>query len=250
MQPAVKSAIRAFEVLEAFARQRKALSLKDITDELGYPPSSGSALLKSLMEIGYLDYDQERRVYFPTLRVSQLGQWVEEAMFGDNDLLAAMEWLREQTGEGVILGAQSDINVRYLHILYSDNPLAFRGQPGMRRPIAQIALGLALLGEKDDDAIEVLRRKINAYTDARLERPALMEEVGQVRVKGYAFTKHSFTEGLGVIAMALPAAVNGRTMALGVAGYVNRLERKEEDIVTLLRQVGSNLAVSSLGEAH
>ena len=90
----------------------------------------------------------------------------------------------------------------------------------------------------------------NAYTDARLERPALMEDVGQVRVKGYAFTKHSFTEGLGVIAMTLPAAVNGRTMALGVAGYVNRLERKEEEIVSLLRRVGSNLAVSGLGEAH
>ena len=160
MQPAVKSAIRAFEVLETFERQRKALSLKDITDELGYPPSSGSALLKSLMEIGYLDYDQDRRVYFPTLRVSQLGQWVEDAMFGDNDLRAAMEWLREETGEGIILGAQSDIHVRYLHILYSENPLAFRGQPGMRRPIAETALGLAILADKEDEAIEAVRRKV------------------------------------------------------------------------------------------
>lgn len=242
MQPAVKSAIRAFEVLEAFERQRKALSLKDITEELGYPPSSGSALLKSLMEIGYLDYDQERRVYFPTLRVSQLGQWVEDAMFGDNDLRAAMEWLREQTGEGIILGAQSDINVRYLHILYSDRPLQFRGQPGMRRPIAQTALGLAILADKDDAAIEAVRRKINAYTDANLDRASLMEQVGQVRVRGYAFTKSSFTEGLGVIGMTLPTAINGRTMALGVAGYVSRLERNEEEIVTLLRQTGAKLA--------
>lgn len=250
MQPAVKSAIRAFEVLEAFERQRKALSLKDITDELGYPPSSGSALLKSLMEIGYLDYDQERRVYFPTLRVSQLGQWVEEAMFGNNDIRSAMEWLREQTGEGVILGAQSDINVRYLHILYSDHPLQFRGKPGMRRPIAQTALGLAILAEKDDDSIESVRRRLNIYSDSPIDRATLMEQVGQVRVQGYAFTKHSFTEGLGVIGMTLPVAINGRTMALGVAGYVNRLERLEQEIVSLLRQIGANLEARSKGDAH
>lgn len=241
MQPAVKSAIRAFEVFETFERHKKALSLKEITHELGYPPSSGSALLKSLMEIGYLDYDQERRVYFPTLRVTQLGQWVEDAMFGENDLMAAMEWLRDQTGEGVILAAQSEVHVRYLQILYSENPLQFRGKPGMRRPITQTALGLSILAQRDDDAIDRVRRKLNAFSDDKLDRDILMDRVSQVRAAGYAFSKHSFTEGLGVIGMALPATVDGRTMALGVAGYVNRLERKEAEIVDLLRQVGANL---------
>ena len=70
---AVKSARRAFEILELFDRERRPLALKDILEALGYPASSGSALLKSLVALGYLDYDRDRRTYFPTMRISALG---------------------------------------------------------------------------------------------------------------------------------------------------------------------------------
>ena len=48
---AVKSAQRALEILEVFSRQRRPLALKEILDELGYPTSSGSALMLSLIHI-------------------------------------------------------------------------------------------------------------------------------------------------------------------------------------------------------
>ena len=70
---AVKSARRAFEILELFERERRPLALKDILDDRGYPASSGSALLKSLVTLGYLDYDNDRRTYFPTMRIAALG---------------------------------------------------------------------------------------------------------------------------------------------------------------------------------
>ena len=88
---AVKSAQRALEILEVFARHRRPLALKEILDELGYPTSSGSALMKSLVQLGYLDYDRERRTYFPTMRIAVLGAWVPGALFGDGQLLPALE---------------------------------------------------------------------------------------------------------------------------------------------------------------
>jgi IclR family transcriptional regulator, KDG regulon repressor len=114
----VKSARRVFEILEYFDRERRPLGLKDVPDGLGYPGSSGSALLKSLVQLGYLDYDRERRRYFPTMRIAALGGWVHDALFGDGALTGLMNQLHRATGESVILAAQSDLHAQYVHVIY------------------------------------------------------------------------------------------------------------------------------------
>lgn len=247
-QPTVKSAIRAFAVLEVFERHQRALSLKEITQELGYPASSGSALLKSMLEIGYLDYNKDRRLYFPTLRVALLGQWVEGMLFGENHLLEAMQWLHEQSGEGVILATQSDLHVQYLQILYSDHPLQFRARPGLRRPIARTGLGWAILASRSDAEIEHILRRINAQSEDKVNRAALMARIDEIRSRGYSFSKSTFTEGVGIIGMVVPQAAFNRTLALGVAGYVGRLERDEDRIVDLLRSAITNIVTDNSTE--
>src|SRR6516165_1716063 len=119
----VKSAVRAFEILEAFDVHRRPLSLKDITTHLGYPASSASALMKSLVDLGYLDYDRFNRTYMPTMRIAVLGRWAEEAAFGNAHFVAAMEDLHRETGEAVILAIQNDLYAQYVHIIHSNEPL-------------------------------------------------------------------------------------------------------------------------------
>jgi len=233
-EAAVKSARRAFEILEAFDRHRRPLALKEVLDDLGYPASSGSALMKSLVAMGYLDYDRDRRTYFPTMRIAVLGAWVHDALFGEGRLLAAMEELHRITGETVILGAQSDLHAQYIHLIQSSEPLQFRAPPGARRPLAASGMGWVLLSAKPDAEIERLRRRINAETADKLSREALMSRVNEVRARGYAFSKHTVSEGVGIIAAALPKGPFGRVFAIGAAGYVSRLERKEAAIVAAL----------------
>src|SRR6476646_7518499 len=91
MDSAVKSATRAFEILEAFSRHRRPLALTALLDELDYPASSGAALMKSHVALGYLDYDGERRTPSPTMRIAALGNWVPGVLFGDGQLLGALE---------------------------------------------------------------------------------------------------------------------------------------------------------------
>ena len=52
---AIKSARRVFEIMEFFDHERRPLGLKTICDTLGYPVSSGAAMLKSLVTLGYLE---------------------------------------------------------------------------------------------------------------------------------------------------------------------------------------------------
>lgn len=233
---AVKSAKRALEILEVFSRHRRPLALKEVLDELGYPASSGSALMKSLVELGYLDYDRERRTYFPTMRIAALGDWVQKALFGDGPLLAALEDLHARTGETIVLAVQSDLHAQYVHLIHAAEPLEIRAPPGTRRPLARSGLGLVLLSAKPDAEIERLRRRINAAGDGPAQsREDLMARINAVRARGYAFTKNAISPGVGIIGSALPKGPFGRTFAVGAAGRVERLEAKEHEIVAELK---------------
>jgi len=242
-ESAVKSAKRAFEILEAFSRHRRPLALKELLDELDYPASSGSALMKSLVALGYLDYDGERRTYFPTMRIAALGSWVPGTLFGDGPLLCALEDLHRETGETVILAVQSDLHAQYVHVIPSPEPLQLRVPPGTRRPLAQSGLGLVLLSAKRDPEIERLRRRINAAGEgATLSREEMMARVNAVRARGYAFSRNAISQGVGIIGAALPNGPFGRVFAVGAAGQVERLERKEDEIVAALKTMLWRLA--------
>jgi DNA-binding IclR family transcriptional regulator len=242
-ESAVKSAKRAFEILEAFSRHRRPLALKELLDELDYPASSGSALMKSLVALGYLDYDGERRTYFPTMRIAALGSWVPGTLFGDGPLLGALEDLHRETGETVILAVQSDLHAQYVHVIPSPEPLQLRVPPGTRRPLAQSGLGLVLLSAKRDPEIERLRRRINAAGEgATLSREEMMARVNAVRARGYAFSRNAISQGVGIIGAALPNGPFGRVFAVGAAGQVERLERKEDEIVAALKTMLWRLA--------
>ena len=57
----IKSAARTLEVLELFHEQRAPLRLKYIFEKLSYPQSSTTSLLKSMVVLGYLNYDRPTR---------------------------------------------------------------------------------------------------------------------------------------------------------------------------------------------
>lgn len=239
----VKSAQRALEILEVFARQRRPLALKEVLDELGYPASSGSALMKSLVIQGYLDYDRERRTYFPTMRLTKLGDWVPGVLFGDGPLLGTLEDLRRRTDLTVILAVQSDLHAQYVHVLHATEPTLHRVPPGTLRPLARSGLGLVLLSAKRDGEIERLRRRINAAgDDVGQTREDLMGRVNEVRARGYAFSRNTISPGVGILGAALPNGPFGRTFAVGVAGRVSDLEEKRDLIVDDLRAAIDRLA--------
>lgn len=212
-------------------------------DELGYPASSGSALMKSLVTMGYLDYDRERRTYFPTMRLAKLGDWVPGVLFGDGPLLAALEGLGDGVGETVVLAVQSDLRAQYVHVIPAPNSRLPRLPPGTLRPLARSGLGLVLLSAKRDGEIERLRRRINASgDDVGQTREELMSRINEVRARGYAFSRNTISPGFGILGAALPNGPFGRTFAVGVAGAVPDLEAKRELIVDELRAAIDRLA--------
>lgn len=238
----VKSAQRAFAVLELFELERRALSLSEVTSALGYPTSSAAALLKSLVVTGYLEYDRAARAYMPTMRIAVLGQWVHEGLFGEGAILAAAHRLHAETGLTVVLAAQSDLHAQYLHLVHSAEPLRAMVSPGQLRPLARSGMGLLLLSAQPDAEVRRLMRRVNArQPDDRIEIAELLVRLHQVRARGYAFSKDAVSPGFGLVGVLAPRAVAARQLAIGVTGRTEELEPQEVELVARLREAVADL---------
>ncbi len=235
---AIKSARRVFEIMEFFDRERRPLGLKSICDALGYPVSSGAAMLKSLVSLGYLEYDRKTQTYLPTMRIAVLGRWVSEQLFSEIRMLPLMEDLRDRTRETVIVGTQSDISAQYVHVLRSNQTISYSAEPGSLRPLARCGVGLTLLSNKSDADIDTLVYRNNHAEPVRSRRVVLKDVMGsidKIRKQGFFFSRNLYSEGVGVIAMLLPRAPFTRTFAIALGGPVQRLERHLDENVATMR---------------
>lgn len=230
----VKSVGRVFRILELFDLQQREMSLTTIAERLRYPPSSASALLKSMTALGYLTFDQTRRTYMPTTRVGLLGNWAFGRLFGEARILQMMQYLHEQTDETILLGMQNDIFAQYIHVVQAKRHILYQVAPGSLRSLCRSAIGWVLLSAQSDAAIAKTVRRINAEVERRADRVdlgELMTKVSQVRAAGYVYSRNSVNDSVGAIAVLLPRPSGERPLAVGVAGLVKRLDASEAKIV-------------------
>jgi len=154
-----KSAMRVCEVFELFAQRQAPLPLREVTRSLGYPASSASALLKSLVEMGYLEYDLRQRTYFPTIRMSSMVSWVERARFGTGGILLAMQRVHAATQETVNLGTQSDLYAQYICQIASQLHVPHERIRQTVRSLDRSGTGWLILSAYGDEEVEHLLRR-------------------------------------------------------------------------------------------
>src|SRR5688572_9686457 len=178
-EKSVKSARRVLELLEYFTPERPQATVMDIARTLGYPQSSTSELLRSLVELGYLHYDRHKRIYQPTVRVALLGAWVQPYLFREGHLLPMMDELSETTGEMVALATQVGLAVHYIHVIPATSVMRMHVPQGAVRPLLRSAMGKLLLTCQSDDLITKLAYRINAETepDLRVNPAKLLREI-------------------------------------------------------------------------
>jgi IclR family transcriptional regulator, KDG regulon repressor len=235
----IKTAKRLFEILEYFDEVQRPLSLKDVALQFSYPVSSASAVLKSMVVLGYIDFDRYSRTYMPTMRIVQLGHWVQSALFGERGISALVNHLNKETEETVSIATQSDLYMQYIHVQPSPRTIQFSIKPGTIRPLARSGLGWMLLSARSDETIEKLVRRINFEEEDRKKKvdlKELMQKLRKIRKDGYVISLHTVTAGAGVIGMLLPERRHGRILAIGVGGPVERLVSKRTQILRSLRE--------------
>lgn len=234
----VKSAGRVLEILEYFDDLQRHSTVMEIADALGYPQSSTSALLRSLVTMGYLNYDAHTRTYITSSRVALLGSWVNSPFFAEGAIISMMKELNEQTHDTVVLGMRNGQHVQYIHVIQATNHARLHMTLGTVRPLAASGAGYAVLATMTDAEVTRIVMRVNA--EAREGEPLikvrdLLEKLAAIREKGYAFTCDMVTRGGGMIAAPLPRMAGQPQMIIGIGGISEVMRQREDFLAQALR---------------
>jgi DNA-binding IclR family transcriptional regulator len=233
----VKSAGRVLEILEYFDDLQRESTVMEIANTLGYPQSSTSALLRSLVGTGYLNYDVRKRTYIPSSRVALLGNWVNTPFFAEGAIISLMKELNEQTGDTVVLATRIGTHIQYIHVIQATSPARLHMTLGTARPIAASGVGYAMLSTMTDAEVTRIVMRVNA--EAGADQPLvrvreLLDTLAVVRTRGYAATCDLVTRGGGVIAAPLPRVGSEPQMVIGIGGISEVIRSRETELATAL----------------
>jgi len=235
---AVKSAGRVLQLLEYLDDVRLPVNVAQVAEDLGFPQSSASALLHSLEELGYLEFDASRRTYGPTVRVALLGVWSARAAMRDAGLLQMMEQLGTRTSEHVGLARRIGDHCQYIHVVQATNR-AQRFLPiGSMMPVADTAAGLLMLSAyPDEDIVSMVRPlyKSVQYAKRMLDQQSLLRAIEGVRRSGYAYHRSRLVPQGASIAVPLRLEGYAQTLAVTISGFTTVLRANMVDLVAILQ---------------
>ncbi len=239
MQRSVKSAARAFDLLEVFEQKRKPLRVSDLVEALDAPQSSVSMLLKTLVSDGYVDFSPATREYCPSPRVANLCAWVTHLPDRPRAIDDAMQQLAQLTGETIVLGRLECTHLQYVSVVHSRQAVRFTPVSGTKRPPHLTATGIVLMTTMDDERIRLLLRRYNGELEDN-SKPAnvceTLTEVTKAREMGHYQSAGLFNPGHGVIAMLLPSALRGQRLAMGIGAPQVRLQLHQREYLTRLKE--------------
>jgi DNA-binding IclR family transcriptional regulator len=241
----VKSAVRTLQILELFDEIRQPLNVVSVSEALGYPQSSTAALLRSLVAMGYLHYEERARTYVPTDRVSLLGNWISPALFESGNLIRLIRAISKRTGQLALVATRNGDFAQYIHVLNAPNAVSHHIRIGQKRPLATSGVGLMLLSSLPDSDVKRMYHRMNAYThdaEQKANVPELLAQLCDVRKQGYAFSANRVVEGYGMIAVRIPEQCASRPLVIGVGGSCQTLESQLHDFVDIIREeIATNL---------
>lgn len=232
----VKSAARTVLVFEFFARIRRPATASEVEDALQMPQSSASVLLRSLVELGYLEYLPDGRRYRPTLRVALLGDWLKSDLPPDI-LTERLDELQKRTGETVLVGRQKGSQLHYIYTLNPDQGLQFYMQVGAIQPLSTSASGRVLMSAMSDPAARRIVRRNNADEGLRVDEARVLQSIAEIRRTGFAETDTAISgeREAHAIATLIPRPPGAEPISLAVAGPRERVLKRRAEIIQILR---------------
>lgn len=242
--PQVKSATRAIEILEYFKIGQQPRSMSQMASDLGYPQSSTTVMLKTLVSLGYLNFDRSTRNYFPTPKLTALGSWIPRVLFGNGKMLDALNDLHAATGEGVFLGTKNDIYLQYTRTRESIHALRFHIDEGYMRPLTLSAAGWVLLTTLSDEKVDNIVRRANISLpegSPRMKIDDMFEKLAEIRALGYAYAENTPLEGGATFAVLLPGEIQGQPVVLALGGVLDRFRKNHDQYLSALLSAAASV---------
>jgi DNA-binding IclR family transcriptional regulator len=199
-------------VLDAFTRERPALTLSQLARAAGLSVSTAHRLVAELTEWGGLERDADGR-YRIGLRVWELGALAPRALGLREAALPFMEDLYEVTHENVQLAVRDDDELVFVERFAAREAVDVLTQVGGRFAMPPTGVGLVLLAHAPVEVqARILAAPLTRYTSHTIVDPAQLRRVlADVRRTGLALSDRQVTED--AVSVAAPVLARHRVVA-------------------------------------
>ena len=199
-------------VLDAFTRERPALTLSEIARAVGVPLSTAHRLVGELCAWGGVERDEDGR-YRVGLRVWELGALAPRGLGLREVALPFMEDLYEVTHENVQLAVREGTEVVFVERIAGRSAVGVLTRVGGRFALPPTGVGLVLLAHAPVEVQEeVLARPLVRYTRHTITDPGQLRRVlAEVRRSGVAVSDRQVTGD--AVSVAAPVEVRGSVVA-------------------------------------
>lgn len=223
----IQVAGRLFDTLEYLAEHGSS-ALTDIADSLSLSKSTTYRLISSLQYMGYVTQNPDTGKYEATYKIVNLA----EKVTAHTDITASLRpyfvRLMERCGETVHLVRREGAELVYIDKIESyDNSVFMMSRIGMRLPFYRSAVGKALAANLPQDDVEALWNSLTierttAYTITDFDD--FLENLEEVRRKGYALDNEENESGIRCIGMSLNIESNDTTYAFSISVPITRMD--------------------------
>lgn len=218
------------KVIETLSGQDKT-GVTPLARALGVPVPTAYRMLRVLERSGFVEQLHPSKEYRMTLKLFELGCQIASRTTIRDVAAVEIERLAEQTGMTSNLGVLAGCDVLYLSKVDTDVLLTLNLPPGSRAPATCTAMGKAMLAFDHRPPARVVgdgpypgRTPHSIVTLA-----ALVEELGEVRARGFALDRQELALGLWCVAAPIVDGRGVQVGAISVAAYRHAMKAAECD---------------------
>ncbi|MEM1261749.1 MAG: helix-turn-helix domain-containing protein [Pseudomonadota bacterium] len=245
----VKSVRRVFEIFELFERERRAMSAKEVATALNYPLTSTHALLKSIHDLGYADYDAERWTYVPSPALSMVSEWSRDFLSREASIVDLAGQLNNETRETINLSRRINLRIRIIYGLESQQSVGVSVRIGTMMPLYQTHTGIVALSAMDDSERAASLERL-AENDpeqfASVDQSLIEATHTELTERGSAMGCDRFMQGIGAICTPIVTSDRAEPLVLGIVGPSDRIAARGDEHRKVLKRLVAEHKVKTL----
>lgn len=248
----VPAVLKAVQVLSALTDAREALSLANLTQQLGLPKSSLLSLCNSLCETG-LVRRTERGNYELGSRVLDFANAYLRKTDITKEFVHAWDEMHELRDEGVVLAVLDGIDAVYVACRNGTRPLGVTYRIGMRLPACCTATGKALLSTLPENQVRQIYRGVTLPSltpRSHSKLKTLIDDLTGIRLRGYALDDEETREGMYCIGAPVFDAGGHAIAAVAVSLLKAEGEQKQLKMTEAIQNLATILSHRMGGSAR
>ncbi len=248
----IKVLDKSLSVLELLLQKGSSMNVTELSEKLGFYPSTIHRILDTLKYRGYVEQDPHTQKYQLGLKALELGMAKLHQMDLVREATPYLKELENQCNETVHLGVLEEGEVLYLAKEESSQTIRMISYVGKRAPLHCTALGKALLAYlPEGERKKMLSKKVlprlteNTITDKR----ELEKELGKVREQGFALDREEHEKDVCCVAAPIRNYQGEVIAALSISSPAFRIDKNAQNnlkkaLIQTSREISMRLGYS------